>query len=1184
MLYCFDFGVMSYCSKDKVNTVKKDMGGDLEMADAPSEGGDKKRSWKKQATGSEEVSMNEAGKDLAKPGDSRQKKLDSIDVNRQMQASHASRKKREVPKKSKKSRDRVKERENRKNNDIMAKAHSQLLSELRKLLLQGTPKDLEDDIITDFVDAMSIFSLQTKSLNSKEFCLVCGSSPNKEEVLYCRDCGNCFHTYCAIDTRARRIPKEKRHLWRCRACRICEVCNGEENWENMLCCDGCDRGFHTYCLKPAMKKIPNDGWKCNDCVHCVSCGAKHSGTRKDIWKRDCTLCITCFQLYEKKADCPICKVVWPQEENDAKAVCCDTCNKLVHPACSGIDDAKYRAIQEEEPGEWNCPKCTGDLEVSDEEENDKKYLLPSQHRIIEAHKQFGHFCRDRLKRLERTCGVIEHVYQSHLTSDNSCKAAAPSGFDSVDNQSAAEAGHTIAPVSADTMATCLQASSQAGDVEPPPKTDSMRSNAASAWGCIDVQPRAVHALAPPSPDAGEHLAAKQDVWIMESHIAIPADSQFGKRDDGAKEVSNNSLEMLHQMHENSEGTSVKDVAASRQNPAAEELGVSTLEPHAQSAIDEVMTEASAPGNLALWEGAGHLSIEQLLESQAGMQSEEDGGLARTKEAAAVKKEEEQVEAGVKASSDASTIETIQVCEFEEAARNISAGERAEKLSGLASLKQNLVKLEKSIDKHKFKDFVPFFDDVIRMLHDPDLLSAIPKEVKRVSAQALEDVPDAAERSLRVREPQIVSSEWHLSKQPQLAVTSSAIFLQEMLPHMDTFELEHDLHAHQHPTGRVAASCKRKYVVPKNLAPGARGGFSAGAVGGAQGRVALHGTEVLILMSQFYTRIDPLVRQNPETYGRLYKHFYEANWRALKLEQLIHFVEETFRQTLFIVQCFYDVFRDYLENGDEEMVEEAPPVAVKLVMPLHWLPETFCFEVRRIYGVASPIYRDFIQTMNAHKGKDTRWIISTIKQLFSDNPTLIVEFAHFVPEPFKSYCTVDTPKKTVVDTRPAGSANLAHMLAASLASSSFSPASAAGQAPLWSGGAQQQQQLGRKVLGASPFNFDDGLLLEQRFKQQQQRQLNANLQLIQQIGREAKKRKVTDSASIGASDPAHGNSQAAMSHQNQQQTQQQQQQVGITMRKRTLIHTDCETCQLALNPLTNYNILNSTSTSRSSMYV
>jgi len=89
------------------------------------------------------------------------------------------------------------------------------------------------------------------------------------------------------------------------------------------------------------------------------------------------------------------------------------CNKWIHPVCGGIDDAKYRAMQEEEePGEWNCPKCTGDLEASDEEEIDKKYVLPSQTRIIEAHKQFEDFCHSRLKRLQRTCTVIERVYQS----------------------------------------------------------------------------------------------------------------------------------------------------------------------------------------------------------------------------------------------------------------------------------------------------------------------------------------------------------------------------------------------------------------------------------------------------------------------------------------------------------------------------------------------------------------------------------------------------------------------------------------------------------------------------------------------------------------------------------------------------------------------------------------------------
>jgi len=33
----------------------------------------------------------------------------------------------------------------------------------------------------------------------------------------------------------------------------------------MLLCDGCDRGFHMYCLKPALKKIPKGTWYCPEC-------------------------------------------------------------------------------------------------------------------------------------------------------------------------------------------------------------------------------------------------------------------------------------------------------------------------------------------------------------------------------------------------------------------------------------------------------------------------------------------------------------------------------------------------------------------------------------------------------------------------------------------------------------------------------------------------------------------------------------------------------------------------------------------------------------------------------------------------------------------------------------------------------------------------------------------------------
>lgn len=30
----------------------------------------------------------------------------------------------------------------------------------------------------------------------------------------------------------------------------------------MLVCDTCDKGYHTYCLKPVMTSIPKHGWKC----------------------------------------------------------------------------------------------------------------------------------------------------------------------------------------------------------------------------------------------------------------------------------------------------------------------------------------------------------------------------------------------------------------------------------------------------------------------------------------------------------------------------------------------------------------------------------------------------------------------------------------------------------------------------------------------------------------------------------------------------------------------------------------------------------------------------------------------------------------------------------------------------------------------------------------------------------
>ena len=45
----------------------------------------------------------------------------------------------------------------------------------------------------------------------------------------------------------------------------CRICRRKNDPEKMLLCDGCDRGHHLYCLKPKLKKIPDDDWYCTEC-------------------------------------------------------------------------------------------------------------------------------------------------------------------------------------------------------------------------------------------------------------------------------------------------------------------------------------------------------------------------------------------------------------------------------------------------------------------------------------------------------------------------------------------------------------------------------------------------------------------------------------------------------------------------------------------------------------------------------------------------------------------------------------------------------------------------------------------------------------------------------------------------------------------------------------------------------
>ncbi|CAK1548954.1 unnamed protein product [Leptosia nina] len=77
----------------------------------------------------------------------------------------------------------------------------------------------------------------------------------------------------------------------------CQFCLSGDNEDQLLLCDGCDKGYHTYCFKPRMDKIPEGDWYCWECVNkargervCIVCGMGSAGGRLV----PCALCVRAY--------------------------------------------------------------------------------------------------------------------------------------------------------------------------------------------------------------------------------------------------------------------------------------------------------------------------------------------------------------------------------------------------------------------------------------------------------------------------------------------------------------------------------------------------------------------------------------------------------------------------------------------------------------------------------------------------------------------------------------------------------------------------------------------------------------------------------------------------------------------------------------------------------------------------
>uniref|UniRef100_A0A8B9Q240 PHD finger protein 10 n=1 Tax=Apteryx owenii TaxID=8824 RepID=A0A8B9Q240_APTOW len=99
-------------------------------------------------------------------------------------------------------------------------------------------------------------------------CGIClkGKESNKkgkaEALIHCSQCDNSGHPSC-LDMTPELVAMIKTYPWQCMECKTCIICGQPHHEEEMMFCDVCDRGYHTFCV--GLDMIPSGRWICDCC-------------------------------------------------------------------------------------------------------------------------------------------------------------------------------------------------------------------------------------------------------------------------------------------------------------------------------------------------------------------------------------------------------------------------------------------------------------------------------------------------------------------------------------------------------------------------------------------------------------------------------------------------------------------------------------------------------------------------------------------------------------------------------------------------------------------------------------------------------------------------------------------------------------------------------------------------------
>lgn len=113
-------------------------------------------------------------------------------------------------------------------------------------------------------------SLQPPGLPTSPFPISLSTSPSFSQMAP--------NTLLKHRTRAERRPDPEDSIDSITCC----VCGSGEADAELLLCDDCDGGYHTFCLRPILPRVPSGAWFCPSCSSSSSFGKKVPRSMRDF--------------------------------------------------------------------------------------------------------------------------------------------------------------------------------------------------------------------------------------------------------------------------------------------------------------------------------------------------------------------------------------------------------------------------------------------------------------------------------------------------------------------------------------------------------------------------------------------------------------------------------------------------------------------------------------------------------------------------------------------------------------------------------------------------------------------------------------------------------------------------------------------------------------------------------------